>query len=129
VTDYRTTTGAILKLLEDNKTVLGAKHIAEAGETIDFNMQTPFIYVHFDLDQTVSQNCGVVILTVDLFCGDADKNISEAKANAIELTGKVAQLLDEVPVFYEDSPLELFAEYTNKAIIRLQGKTQIRFGI
>ncbi|MEM4626457.1 MAG: hypothetical protein QXF70_03475 [Candidatus Bilamarchaeaceae archaeon] len=129
VGDYKDTTSKILTLLESNKSFLGVKQITEASDTIDFNIQAPFVYVHFGLDDTVSSNCGVITLTIDIFVGAADKNISEAKNTAIDITGKIAQLLPDVPVYFENSPLELFAEYSNKAVIHLEAKTQIRFGI
>ncbi|HPN38272.1 MAG TPA: hypothetical protein PL041_07700 [Melioribacteraceae bacterium] len=129
VGDYKDTTSTILGLLENNKLTLGIKQVAEASDTIDFNIQAPFVYVHFDLNDTVSSSCGVITLTVDLFVGAADKNISEAKGKAIEITGNIAQLLLDVPVYFENSPLELFAEFSNKAVIHLEAKTQIRFGI
>ncbi len=127
VKSYRETSSEILKLLEDNKKALGIKQVVEAGATIDFNLQSPFVYIHFDLDSKLSSGCEAISLTAEFFVGASDKNISEAKAKAIDLTGKILALFESenYPLYYEDSPLELFAEYADKAILRLEAKTQI----
>lgn len=131
VKNYRETTAEIINLLTSNKAALGIKQVVEAGATIDFNLPTPFVYVHFDLDSKLSSGCEAISLTVEFFVGASDKNISEAKAKAIDLAGKVVALFESenYPLYYEDSPLELFAEYADKAILRLEAKTYIIFGI
>jgi hypothetical protein len=129
VKSYRETTTDIISLLTSNKTALGIKQVAEAGATIDFNLQAPFVYIHFDLDSKLSSGCQSISLTVEFFVGASDKNISEAKAKAIELAAKIVVLFEDFPLYYEDSPLELFAEYADKAILRLEAKTTIFFGV
>lgn len=125
---YEAFTETVINIIQSYSDQIGVpvEQIIEAGASLDFNVPAPFIYVHFDISgASVETGFQVKIMTDIFVLAEGKETAAEAKKEAMKILRKVMLLfLEKEPELMMTIPknedfIEIFSEYSNKAILKL----------